>query len=90
MIDYYERGAPKPHSTSSSARLQPWSCQLPISWAASPTRNAPRPGPVSQLERRIEQVKMLERKKQQLVIEFSMQLSALRRRERPEPVSPLT
>jgi hypothetical protein len=29
-----------------------------------------KPGPVSQLERRMEQVKLLPRKKQQLVIEF--------------------
>jgi hypothetical protein len=35
----------------------------------SPTVRA-KPGPVSQLERRMEQVKLLPRKKQQLVIEF--------------------
>ena len=29
-----------------------------------------KPGPVSQLERRIEQVKLLPRKKQQLIVEF--------------------
>ena len=29
-----------------------------------------KPGPVSQLERRLEQVKLLPRKKQQLIIEF--------------------
>jgi hypothetical protein len=37
---------------------------------AAPLTRRVKPGPVSQLERRIEQVKLLPRKKQQLVIEF--------------------
>ena len=60
---------PTPRWTSSSA-----AAALEVSVAellgSQPHTMRAKPGPVPQLERRIEQVKLLPRKKQQLIVEF--------------------
>jgi hypothetical protein len=57
------------HWISLSVRLWHWKFVSPNSWAASRTPSVPSLV-LFQLERRMEQVKLLPRKKQQLVIEF--------------------
>ena len=70
MIDYYERRAGNP----SLDFIQRAAAALEVSVAellgSQPHTMRAKPGPVSQLERRIEQVKLLPRKKQQLIVEF--------------------
>jgi transcriptional regulator with XRE-family HTH domain len=70
MIDYYERQAPNPaldFIERAAAALEVSVAEL---LGSQPHTMRAKPGPVSQLERRMEQVKVLPRKKQQLVIEF--------------------
>lgn len=70
MIDYYERRAPNPaldFIERAAAALEVSVAEL---LGSQPHTIRAKPGPVSQLERRMEQVKLLPRKKQQLVIEF--------------------
>ena len=70
MIDYYERRAPNPaldFIERAAAALEVSVAEL---LGSQPHTMRAKPGPISQLERRVEQVKLLPRKKQQLVIEF--------------------
>ena len=70
MIDYYERRAGNP----SLDFIQRAAAALEVSVAellgSQPHTQRAKPGPVPQLQRRIEQVKLLPRKKQQLIVEF--------------------
>jgi transcriptional regulator with XRE-family HTH domain len=80
MIDYYERRAPNPaldFIERAAAALEVSVAEL---LGSQPHTMRAKPGPVSQLERRMEQVKLLPRKKQQLVIEF---LDAIISTEKP-------
>ncbi|MGH9908737.1 MAG: helix-turn-helix domain-containing protein [Pyrinomonadaceae bacterium] len=70
MIDYYERRAPNPaldFIERAAAALEVSVAEL---LGSQPHTQRAKPGPVPQLQRRVEQVKLLPRKKQQLVIEF--------------------
>lgn len=70
MIDYYERRAPNPALDFIERAAVALEVSVAELLGSQPHTMRAKPGPVSQLERRMEQVKLLPRKKQQLVIEF--------------------
>jgi hypothetical protein len=86
MIDYYERRAPNPALDFIELAAAAWEVSVAELLGSQPHTIRAKPGPVSQLERRMEQVKLLPRKKQQLVIEFLDAIISPRRRNRPRPV----
>ncbi len=70
MIDYYERRAPNPALDFIERAAAALGVSVAELLGSQPHTMRAKPGPVSQLERRVEQVKLLPRKKQQLILEF--------------------
>ncbi len=70
MIDYYERRAPNPALDFIERAAKAMDVSVAQLLGSQPHTMRAKPGPVSQLERRIEQVKLLPHKKQQLIVEF--------------------
>ena len=70
MIDYYERRAPNPALDFIGRAAAALEVSVAELLGSRPHTIRAKPGPISQLERRMEQVKLLPRKKQQLIIEF--------------------
>ncbi|MGH9972112.1 MAG: helix-turn-helix domain-containing protein [Pyrinomonadaceae bacterium] len=70
MIDYYERRSPNP----ALGFIERAAAALEVSVAdllgSQPHTTRAKPGPVSQLQRRFEQVKLLPRKEQEFVLRF--------------------
>lgn len=70
LIDYYERRSPNPALDFIERAAQALEVSVAELLGSQPHTARTKPGPVSQLQRRFEQVKLLPRKKQQLILEF--------------------
>jgi hypothetical protein len=70
MIDYYERRSPNPAFDFVERAVRAMEVSVAELLGSEPHTMRAKPGPVSQLQRRFEQAKLLPPKKQQLIMEF--------------------
>lgn len=70
MIDYYERRSPNPALDFIERAAVALEVSVADLLGSQPHTTRAKPGPVSQLQRRIEQVKLLPRKDQEFVLKF--------------------
>jgi len=70
MIDYYERRAANPTLDFIEKAAEALEVTVADLLGSQPNTMRAKPGPVSQLERKFEQVKLLPRKQQEFVLQF--------------------
>jgi len=70
LIDYYERRSPNPALDFIERAAQALEVSVADLLGSQPHTTRTKPGPVSQLQRRFEQVKLLPRKEQEFVLKF--------------------
>jgi transcriptional regulator with XRE-family HTH domain len=81
LIDYYERRSPNPALDFIERAAEALGVSVAELLGSQPNTMKAKPGPVSQLERKFEQVKLLPRRSNSLLWSFSTQCSTQKRRE---------
>ena len=70
MVEYYERRAPNPALEVIERAAEALEVSVAELLGSQPHTTRAKPGPVSQLERRFEQIRLLPRKRQQFILQF--------------------